>query len=370
MQRPAVEMERLRRLKRHRVLALPSGIDFTSNDYLSLSAHPALRDAVVQALKHDGIVGAGGSRLLRGHHRAHARLEQFAAAFFGAEKALYFGSGFLANFALFTTLPDRHDAVVFDERIHASVKEGMHASPAARYKARHNDPASFETEIGRARTRGAHRVFIAVESVYSMDGDLAPLQELDEIARRQDATLVVDEAHATGVFGASGRGLSQGMHAEHWIGLHSCGKALGVSGALVCAPAETIDFLINKARPFIYSTAPPPFLAAVVIRALELVDEEPWRRERVLELAAFAHKELNGGLPFAGSQIIPVVLGQDERALAVAGALQKTGFDVRAIRPPTVPKGSARLRVSINAGHSEDDIKSLGAALKAAMTGK
>jgi 8-amino-7-oxononanoate synthase len=352
------------------VLVLPSGIDFTSNDYLGLSAHPALRDAAVEALKQDGIVGAGGSRLLRGHHPSHARLEEFAAQFFGVAKTLYFGSGFLANFALFTTLPDRHDAVVFDERIHASVKEGMHASPAARYKARHNDPASFESEIGRARAKGARRVFVAIESVYSMDGDLAPLQELVAIARRFDATLIVDEAHATGVFGARGRGRSEGLHGDHWIGLHACGKALGVAGALVCAPTETIDFLINKARPFIYSTAPPPFLAAVVTRALELVNDEPWRRERVLELAAFAHGELNGGSSFAGSQIIPVILGEDERALAVAEGVQTAGFDVRAIRPPTVPEGSARLRVSINAGHSEDDIKSLGTALRAAMTGQ
>ena len=367
MQRPTRELQRLERLHRRRALKLPSGIDFTSNDYLGLSRHPALRDAAIAALAADGIVGAGGSRLLRGHWRAHAALEDYAANFFGVEKALYFSSGFLANFALFTTLPDRHDAVVIDERIHASVKDGVHASPATRYKARHNDPQSFEREIGRARAKGARRVFMAVESVYSMDGDLAPLAALGDVARRLDATLIVDEAHATGVFGANGRGCTEGVGDNNWIVVHTCGKALGTSGALVCASADIIDFLINKARPFIYSTAPPPFLAAIVHRALQLIDEEPWRRERVLELAQLAHGLLNPQAAFAGSQIVPVVLGDDARAVAVADALQANGFDVRAIRPPTVPEGTARLRISIHAGHDEQDIHSLADALRAVM---
>jgi 8-amino-7-oxononanoate synthase len=352
---------------RHRSLALPSGLDFTSNDYLGLSSHPALRLAAKEAMERDGVVGAGGSRLLRGHHEAHARLEAFAARFFGSKRALFFGSGFVANLALFSTLPTRHDAIVFDERIHASVKQGMHASPAARYRARHNDADSFENEIVRAREKGARRVFVAVETVYSMDGDLAPLRDLAEIARRHDAVLIVDEAHATGVFGAHGRGLSEGLHAPDWISLHTCGKALGVTGALVCASADTIDLLVNTARPFVYSTAPPPFIAATVERALELIDEEPWRRERVLALAPWAHRALNGNAPFAGSQIIPVPIGQDERALAVAAAVQRAGFDVRAIRPPTVHEGTARLRIAIHAGHSEEAITALAHTLREAM---
>jgi len=363
------ELERLKRDHRHRTLSLPRGVDFASNDYLGLSRHPALREATIAALGNDGIVGAGGSRLLRGHHPAHARLEEFAAAFFGAEKALFFGSGFLANFALFSTLAERHDAVIFDERIHASVKEGVHASHARHTRARHNDPESFEAAIRRAREKGARRVFVAVESVYSMDGDLAPLKELDGIARLYDAVLVVDEAHATGVFGARGRGLGESLQNRNWIGLHTCGKALGVSGALICAAAETIDYLVNKARPFIYSTAPPPFLAAAVERALALLDEEPWRRERVLTLAAFAHDQLTAHepVPFAGSQIIPVILGEEERTLAVARTLQNAGFDVRAIRPPTVPEGTSRLRVSIHADHGENEILALAEALRSAV---
>ncbi len=358
------EIERLRQSHRHRALALPCGIDFTSNDYLGLARHPALREALLASLERDGMVGAGGSRLLRGHHEDHARLEAFAANFFGSEKALYFANGFQANYALLTTLAERHDAIVFDERIHASVKEGAHGSPAQRYRARHNDLDSFVTELKRARERGARQIFVAVESVYSMDGDLAPLTELAALARRFDAILVVDEAHATGVFGARGRGLAEGP--EGVITLHTCGKALGVAGALVCASAETIDYLINTARPFIYSTALPPCIAAAVLRALQLVDEEPWRRERVLTLARFAHAELNPHTPFAGSQIVPVIVGEDEAAVSLAQSVQEAGFDVRAIRPPTVPEGSARLRVSVNAGHSEEQISALGAAVRAA----
>ena len=158
------EIERLQQSHRHRALALPKGVDFTSNDYLGLAQHPALREALIASLERDGTLGAGGSRLLRGHHEEHARLEAFAADVFGAEKAHYFGSGFLANFALFTTLPDRHDAVVFDERVHASVKEGVHASSMERYRAHHNDLASYEAELKRARERGARQIFVAVES--------------------------------------------------------------------------------------------------------------------------------------------------------------------------------------------------------------
>ena len=363
------ELKRLEENNRRRALSLPRGADFSSNDYLGLARHPALREAIIAALDETGMVGAGGSRLLRGHHPAHEELETFAAKFFGAERALFMGSGFAANQALFGALLSRHDAVVFDEYIHASVREGVHASGAARHKARHNDATSFEETLRRAREQGARRLLIAVESVYSMDGDFAPLTELDALARRYEAVLVVDEAHATGVYGAHGRGCGESLHAAHWISLHTGGKALGVSGALICAQADIVDYLINRARPFIYSTAPPPHLAAAVQRALGLLDEEPWRREHVLSLAAFARAQLLGSEAASGggSQIIPVILGEEARALHVASQLQAHGFDVRAVRPPTVPDGTSRLRVSIHADHTEDDIASLALALRTIM---
>jgi 8-amino-7-oxononanoate synthase len=206
-----------------------------------------------------------------------------------------------------------------------------------------------------------------------MDGDLAPLPELVDLARDLDAILIVDEAHATGIFGPHGRGLSEGYEGERLITLHTCGKALGCAGALVCGPAVVIDYLINAARPFIYSTAPPPLVAAVVKRALALIDEEPWRRQRLRERCAFARARLRAvlgpGQPFPDSQILPVVLGGADRAVAAAGALQQAGYDVRAIRPPTVPAGTSRLRLTVNALHSEDEITGLAETLGATLAG-
>lgn len=359
------ELEDLRQRGLYRKLAPASGIDFTSNDYLGLSRHPALRAAVVKAVESTP-VGASASRLLRGSAAAHAALEQSAADFFGTGKALFFGSGFAANFALFSTLLARHDAVVFDEHIHASVKEGIHAAPARRFRARHNDTQFFEDTLRKARKSGARRLLIAVESVYSMDGDLAPLNDLEQLACAYDAVLVIDEAHATGVFGPRGRGRGEGLPSGNIVSVHTCGKALGVSGALVCGSQLMVDYLVNKARPFIYSTAPPPMIAAAVQRAMELVDEEPWRRKRALDLARLAHDAICANAVFRGSQIIPVILGDPERAVRAADNLQRAGFDVRAVRPPTVPEGTSRLRISIHADHSEADIAGLAEALERA----
>ena len=367
MQRLAQELSRLRSESRHRSLNLPQGVDFTSNDYLGLAGHPVLREAVIGALDAGAGAGAAGSRLLRGHQPGHAALEAFAAAFFGCEKALYFSTGFLANLALFTTLPGRRDAVIYDERVHASVKEGVHAGHAKLYRARHNDVGAFADTITRARRAGAHDVFIAIESVYSMDGDIAPVAELHALARAEDTVLIVDEAHGTGIFGASGRGFTEGTYDERLIVLHTCGKALGVAGGLVCAPAIVVDYLVNAARPFIFSTAPPAYVAAAVQRALRLVDEEPWRRQRLLALSAFAAERLSevadGMLAAVGTQILPVILGSEAAAVDAAAALQRRGFDVRAIRPPTVPAGTSRLRISIGADRSDAEIAALAEAL-------
>jgi 8-amino-7-oxononanoate synthase len=371
MQRLAREIERLKSEFRHRSLSLPRGIDFTSNDYLGLARHPALRRAVLDALDAGAPAGSAGSRLLRGHHPEHAELESLAAGFFGCERALYFSTGFLANFALFTTLPHRHDAIVFDEFVHASVKEGVHAAHASHIKVRHNDVGAFEDAIVRARRLGTRGVWIAAESVYSMDGDVAPVQDLHALAHAHDAVLIVDEAHASGIFGPTGRGFTEGRYDERLITLHTCGKALGVAGGLVCGPAVAMEYLINAARPFIYSTAPPPYVAAAVCRALRLVDEEPWRRERLLRLASFAGRRLGEALGGAAArsrtQIIPVILGAENRAVAAAEALQREGFDVRAVRPPTVPAGTSRLRVSIGVDRTEAEIEALVVALQGAL---
>ncbi|MCC7254092.1 8-amino-7-oxononanoate synthase [Hyphomicrobium sp.] len=346
----------LERRGRLRALQPRSGIDFSSNDYLGLAASPELAQAVAVALDRGVPVGAGGSRLLRGNDPEHEALEAEAASFFSAESCLYFGGGFLANYALFATLPTRGDLVVHDALIHASVIDGMRAGKATVAPAAHNDAQSFDDAITRWRAAGGTgRPWIAVESLYSMDGDQAPLADLIAVARRHDGMLVVDEAHATGVLGPEGRGLAHALEgAPDVISLHTCGKALGASGALLLAPRLIRDFLVNRSRPFIYATAPSPLMAAAVRAALDLVRRDAGRRQRLASLVAFAGRELERRCAIApsGSHIQPVILGTDERAVSVAKALVAEGFDVRAVRPPTVPEGSARLRISLtlNAG--------------------
>jgi 8-amino-7-oxononanoate synthase len=316
-------------------------------------------------------IGAGGSRLLRGNDPEHEALEAEAAAFFGAEAALFFGGGFMANFALFSTLPDRGDLVVHDELIHASVHDGLRAGRAERVAARHNDPQAFEDAIAIwRRGGGTGRPWIAVESLYSMDGDRAPLDALAAIADRHDAVLVIDEAHATGVYGPDGRGL--GAHLEgrpNVLSLHTCGKALGVMGALLLMPRLVRDVLVNRARPFIYATAPSPLVAAVVRAALDLCRGEPQRREHLHRLVALAGRELQARCRIApaGSQIQPVIVGADERATRLAAALRAVGFDLRAVRPPTVPEGTARLRVSITLNVDEDIVRAMAETLACEM---
>lgn len=371
LQRLNRELDALSAGARRRALEPARGVDFSSNDYLGLSGHPALAAALREALERVGRVGSGGSRLLRGNHDEHERLEEEAARFFGAESALYFNSGFDANLALLSALPSRRAALVLDERAHASMKEGARASFARKYAARHNDLGSFEDALRRARKAGARELFIAVESVYSMEGDRAPLAGLLDLAGRHEAALLVDEAHATGVFGPTGRGLTEGLRDPRLIALHTCGKALGASGALVAASRVVTDYLVNTARPFLYSTAASPLLAAVVSRALALVDEEPWRRERLSALSASARRLLPRALSGwrlrgDGTQILPVLIGGEAETLAAARALRERGLDARAIRPPTVPAGQCRLRISLSAERTEEELSRLADALREA----
>lgn len=356
--------ERLRELAalgRDRQCRLPVGVDLTSNDYLGLRRHPALRAAAVAALEGGLELGAGGSRLLRGHHAAHEELEAFAAAYFGAPAALYFATGFQANAALFATLPDRRDVILFDAMIHASARVGIQAAAARHVRVAHNDLNAFEDALREWRDR-AEQIWIAVESVYSMGGDLAPLPELVALAQKYDATLVVDEAHATGVFGADGKGLAEGLSYDRLIVLHTCGKALGVAGGLICAAPEIVAYLVNRARGFIYSTAPMPLQAVLVQKALELAAAEPERRRKLWELRDLANQLLP--VPPSASQIIPIIVGSDAAAVMLAGQLQQAGFDIRAIRPPTVPEGTARLRLSLSCELTPQEIHAFAAALR------
>jgi 8-amino-7-oxononanoate synthase len=360
--------DRLRSLKPR------TGIDFSSNDYLALAGAPRMKRAVSAAVEAGTPIGAGGSRLLRGNCEEHESLEAEAARFFGTQAAIFFGSGYVANFSILTTLPQRGDLLVLDSLVHASIHEGARAGRAEFRESRHNDPESVEAAIRDWRSQGgAGRVWVVVESLYSMDGDFAPLEELVGIADRHDAFLMVDEAHATGVYGEQGRGLTAPYEGcENLVAVHTCGKALGAAGALVTTTRVLRDFMVNRCRPFIFSTAPSPLMAVAVQEALLILQEEPERQRRLTNLIAFAHREIGArrGWRLSGSQIVPYVVGDNARAMALASALQARGFDIRGIRPPTVPVGTARLRISLTNNVGEDDVRAMLDALVEATGGE
>ncbi|WP_368186306.1 8-amino-7-oxononanoate synthase [Aestuariibius sp. HNIBRBA575] len=359
-------LETLETRHRRRVLAPSQGLDFASNDYLGLTHSPALKAAAQAALDRDVPLGSGGSRLLRGNHPEHQRLEQEAAAFFDAEACLFMGGGFQANQAIFSTLPAAEDLILHDTLVHASAHEGMRIGRAQTHSFAHNDVADARRVLTEWRSNGGTgQIWIAVESVYSMEGDIAPLVELSELAVAHDAILVIDEAHATGILGPHGRGLSHGLAAET-LTLHTCGKGLGVAGGLICGSRVLIDTLVNRARPFIFATAPSPFNAALVRAVLDMLQTDTSLVEMARDRIQFAHTEAAAhGIPQSAlkSQIIPVILGDDARTLKQAAALQGQGFDIRGIRPPTVARGTSRLRICITGNVQKPDISALFQAL-------
>ena len=343
------------------------GVDFASNDYLGFASHPALAQAAQAALARGVPIGSGGSRLLRGNHPEHEALEAEAAAFFGGESALFLPTGFTANSALLATMPQRGDMIFHDRLIHASMHEGLRLTKAGHKRVAHNDVGAFADALAAWRNGGGMgTAWIVVESLYSMDGDCAPLAELSALASAQGAMLVVDEAHATGIFGPGGRGMvtALGARGPNVITLHTCGKALGVEGALLVGPAVMREYLVNCARGFIFSTAPSPLMAAVVRAALRLCEGADETRADLLARVDHARAALAPfGAQCHGSPILPLVLGGDVRTMAVASALQNRGLDVRGIRPPTVPEGTARLRIVITGHVGKPDITALATAL-------
>lgn len=354
---------------RARHLQARAGVDFSSNDYLGLAADPAIGAAIAEAIARGVPVGAGGSRLLRGNAREHEALEVQAARFFGAERALYMANGFAANLAILSTLPRPGDLIVADALAHASMHDGIRQSKARAVFVAHNDAHAFEDAILRWRAEGGSGTpWIVAETLYSMEGDCAPVDALAAIAHQHDAMLLFDEAHATGVFGADGRGLAAHLEgADNLLTLHTCGKGLGVEGALVCGAKALIDTLINKARPFIFSTAPSPLMAVAVGAALERISGAHGNGLRT-ELnarvnAAALHICDPLGLPLPQSQILPIILGDDKRTMGIAKICQNNGFDVRGVRPPTVPAGTGRLRLSLTLNISTDDIMALADVL-------
>ena len=353
-----------------RSLRTPAGVDLSSNDYLGLAEHPTLVRHMAETLAREGC-GSTASRLLRGHREGFTSLERKFAAFKGTESALYFSSGYLANIGVLATIPEEGDVVFSDELNHASLIDGMRLSRARRVVFPHRDVAALSALLHEER--GARHKFLVTESLFSMDGDEAPLGQYADVCRAANTALIVDEAHAVGVYGKRGSGLIEeaGIGEAVFLSVNTAGKALGVGGALAAGPAWAIDYLIQRARSFIFSTAPPPAMAAALEAALELVETEPGRRTQLLRNAGLLRDLLvREGLrvPRGRSQIIPVVLGDNDRAVAASDALGEQGFDVRAIRPPTVPAGTARLRISVNSKADEATLRRFAVTLAQTMT--
>ena len=326
---------------------------------------------MIAAVKREGC-GSTGSRGLRGHRDVFEAVERSFAAFKGTELALYFSSGYLANLAVLTTFVAQGDVILSDRLNHASLRDGMRLSLAKRVTFPHSDAAALARLIESAR--GPGQVFVVTESLFSMDGDLSPLAAYAAVCRATGALLVVDEAHAVGIYGARGSGLIEesGIANDVLISINSAGKALGVAGAFVAGPAWAIEYLAQRARVFLFSTAPPPAVAEAIQASLAIVTGEPARRARLRQRAVFLRERLgDAGLPAPGGDtpIIPIVLGGNDRALAVAGALQAEGFDVRAIRPPSVPSGTARLRLSVNVHLTEVALDRFASRLATVLEG-
>jgi 8-amino-7-oxononanoate synthase len=340
-------------------------INFGSNDYLGLAADARLADAAAAALAGQG-TGAGASPLVTGHATAHQQLEAALAAFEGTERALLFSSGYAANIGAITALAGRGDAIYADAKNHASMIDGCRLSRAEVHVYPHRDIAALASQL--ATGDGYRRRLIATESVFSMDGDLAPLAELAELAERFDCMLLVDEAHATGIFGTSGRGLGEqlGIDDRVQVRIGTLSKALGSAGGFVCGSERLIKWLVNRARPYIFSTALPPATCAAAEAALAIVQRDAAPRQQLLARAERLREQLREQgwqLSDSASQIIPLIVGNPERALDLSRQLRDKGLLVPAIRPPSVPPGESLLRISLTTSHTEPMVEALLASL-------
>jgi 8-amino-7-oxononanoate synthase len=359
----ALEDLEQRNLRRRRRIPPAGAVNFCSNDYLGLSAHPEVVQAFANAVMKYG-VGSGASHLVTGHSHEHEALEEELAAFTGREKALVFSTGYMANMGVIGALADQKAAIVSDKLNHASLIDGCRLSGAKVSRYRHADSEHALEMLASIAPDVTSRLLVT-DGVFSMDGDLAPLPELVRACEMAKAWLVVDDAHALGVVGPNGRGTCDhfGLTADDVpVLIGTFGKAFGTFGAFVAGSADLIEYLVQKARTYIYTTALPPAVAAATRAALEVSQRDTWRRERVLAHARRVHGVL--GLPGTSvSPIVPVILKDEARALAASRELEARGFLVSAIRPPTVPAGTARLRVTLSATHEESQVDALIAAI-------
>jgi 8-amino-7-oxononanoate synthase len=342
-----------------------AGVDFSSNDYLGLRRDPRLAEAAAAAAREQGS-GAGGARLLRGAPPILDALEAALAAWKGKAGALLFNTGFQCNASMIPALAGAGDAVFSDRLNHASIVDGCRlarAGGATLAVYAHGDVQDLDRRLGDWRAQGGRGLALVVtDAVFSMDGDAADLPGLMEAAGRHGALLLVDEAHATGLLGPTGAGLAERQGVSPHLVMGTLGKALGVFGAFVASDALVRDHLVNTCRGFIFSTALPPPVAGAALEGLRIARSEPWRRERALALASRIRSTL--GLEPQPSAIVPIVVGEAARAVKLASELQARGLDVRAVRPPTVPEGGSRLRITTGAHLQDQDVDRLLAALK------
>jgi 8-amino-7-oxononanoate synthase len=350
----------------HMMVSGKSLLAFCSNDYLGLASHPLIGQAICDAVKRWG-TGSGGSHVVNGHMLPHQQLEEALADFVGADRALYYSTGYMANIGVVPTLVGRGDAVFADRLNHASLIDAVQLSRAEHRRYAHKDMAQLEKMLAAS---DAKRKLILTDAVFSMDGDIAPLKELFDLAERYDAWLVLDDAHGFGVLGLEGRGsLSHFGMPFHprMVYVGTLGKAAGVSGAFVAGASTVIEYLMQRSRSYIFTTASSPIIASALLTALELIKTGESRRKQLRALSQCLRDGLSGTawqlLP-SSTAIHPVVVGGNEAVLKVSKALMDSGIWVPAIRPPTVPQGAARLRISLSASHTLDDVKRLTDALR------
>jgi len=372
--RISVRMEReisaLQDESQFRTLQIPSGINLCSNDYLGLATDPRLKQATLEAVARVSAIGSTGSRLMSGNSSEWQQAESEFAEFAGTEAALYFGSGFAANTGLLGAILKHGDIVYSDKLNHASLIDGIRLSRAKKVIYPHCDLEALENSLREhANAPGAR--LIVTESIFSMEGDIAPIEQLLRLARDFRAELIVDEAHATGIYGMHGQGVAAelGCQRELLATIHTCGKALASAGGFVCGSSTLKNYLVNRARTFVFSTAMPPYLAGQIRAALHLARDADADRAHLRVIGEILRGELAAvGLSFGTSctQIVPILLGTNERALHIAGEFQKNGYAVKAIRPPTVSVGTSRIRVSLTKNISLENIHGLVAALREA----
>ena len=344
-------------------------LNFSSNDYLGLAAHPKLIESYRFAATRYG-VGSGASHLVCGHSTAHHRLEESLAEFTNRPRALLFSSGYMANIGVLGVLLQRGDSVFQDKLNHASLLDGGRHSGARFQRFLHNDIDSLKSKLGSARGEK----LVVVDGVFSMDGDTAPLRDLASLCARQNAWLMVDDAHGFGVMGPTGAGSTEAAGlglAEVPVLMATLGKALGTAGAFVAGSEVLIEALIQQARNYIYTTAIPPAVAAATLTALDLIREESWRRDHLQDLIILFRRgaeQLELPIMASASAIQPLMVGDARRAVAVSNLLRQRGILIGAIRPPTVPAGTSRLRITLSAAHSNEQVQQLLEQLAACWT--